>query len=269
MAKALKKIYKNFLPWPLQKFLHRARYLFRISKELLKAPLYYLPYVEKNISLLNGRFSRDCPICGYSGFFRAFGFPPRYDAQCPSCNSLERHRLIYLHYIQSGELTNMDSILHFAPEREISEILKHHVPQYNTADISGQSVDYNLDIENIDLPSESYDAVIANHVLEHVDDTKALSEIKRILKPDGVFYCMIPIIEGWEKTYENPNIKDQVGRELHFGQHDHVRYFGRDFRERVKRAGFTIHEKTAFGQEVVQYGLLRGEKVFACRKNND
>ena len=77
---------------------------------------------------------------------------------------------------------------------------------------------------------------------------------------------MIPIVEGWDISYENPTIVDSERRALHFGQMDHVRYYGRDIRERLKAAGFVVAEYTAFGEECVRYSLLRGEKVFVCRK---
>jgi SAM-dependent methyltransferase len=38
-------------------------------------------------------------------------------------------------------------------------------------------------------------------VLEHVNDTKALQEIHRILKPDSRLIAMVPICEGWDETY--------------------------------------------------------------------
>lgn len=45
------------------------------------------------------------------------------------------------------------------------------------------------DIQNLPFPENSFDVVIANHMLYHVPDlSKALSEVKRILKIDGTFY---------------------------------------------------------------------------------
>jgi predicted SAM-dependent methyltransferase len=84
--------------------------------------------------------------------------------------------------------------------------------------------------------------VICNHVLEHVDDRKALTEIMRILAPGGMLVASVPIIEGWDTTYEDVAIKDPEDRALHFGQSDHVRWYGRDFRDRLKAAGFEISE---------------------------
>jgi len=46
-----------------------------------------------------------------------------------------------------------------------------------------------IDIQNISLPNETFDVVIANHMLYHVPElSKALSEVKRVLKTGGKFY---------------------------------------------------------------------------------
>jgi len=122
-------------------------------------------------------------------------------------------------------------------------------------------------IEGIDLPTGSLNTVICNHVLEHVCDSRALKEICRVLSDTGRLVASVPIVEGWEHTYENENIAAPAERELHFGQSDHVRYYGRDFRDRVLEAGFSnIEEVTAEGPNVAAYGLLRGEKIFICGK---
>lgn len=47
-----------------------------------------------------------------------------------------------------------------------------------------------IDAQSMPFEGRSFDGVIANHMLYHVPDkTKALSEIRRVLKPDGSFYA--------------------------------------------------------------------------------
>lgn len=46
-----------------------------------------------------------------------------------------------------------------------------------------------IDIQDINFPDETFDIVIANHMLYHIPDlAKALSEVKRVLKTGGKFY---------------------------------------------------------------------------------
>lgn len=47
-----------------------------------------------------------------------------------------------------------------------------------------------IDAQSIHYPDQSFDAVIANHMLYHVPDRKkTLSEISRVLKPNGYLYA--------------------------------------------------------------------------------
>jgi SAM-dependent methyltransferase len=123
-----------------------------------------------------------------------------------------------------------------------------------------------LDIEKIALPDNSVDVVIANHVLEHVDDKAALSEVHRILKPDGRLIVSVPIVDGWADTYEDPGITGALERRIHFGQDDHIRFYGRDFRERLKLAGFDSEAFVCGGADTVKFSLFRGEPIFICSR---
>ena len=213
---------------------------------------------------------RQCPVCDFHGWFDRFGRPPRLDALCPRCGSLERHRLLFL-AMTRGVITEgideaTDPVLHFAAEPQLERILRARFGNYKTADLF-EKADLKINLEEMDLPDGKFRLIIANHVLEHVDDFKASSEIARILTDDGILVAMVPIVEGWETSYENPEITDETGRWLHFGQGDHIRYYGRDFTDRIERGGLKLkHEITAEGSDVVTYGLARGEKVFVFGK---
>lgn len=209
---------------------------------------------------------RQCPICDFYGFFSAFGRPPRLDALCPGCGSLERDRLFWLS-ARRDWLNVAEPILHFAPEPILRDRLKGIYREYVTADLYADA-DLKLDIENMDVPTGTLRTVICNHVLEHVCDRRALAELHRVLADDGRLICSVPIVEGWERTYENDSVTEPGERALHFGQRDHLRFYGRDFRDRLRTAGFRqIREVTAEGKEVVDHSLRRGEKLFVCRKS--
>jgi SAM-dependent methyltransferase len=207
-------------------------------------------------------FARTCSVCGYSGRFQAAGRPRRIDARCPRCGSAERYRLLALWLDRHGAALRDARVLHFAPEKGLAKLLKARVGSYQSADVTPGRADLVRDIEAIAEPDASYDCIVCSHVLEHVDDRKALLEIYRVLKPGGLALIMLPVIEGWPKTYENKAVVTPEERTRHYGQSDHVRYYGADIRDRIREAGFELDEFTAEGEDVLAYGLSRGEKVF-------
>ena len=222
--------------------------------------------LEDVIKNAKGISEKECSLCGFTGFFKAFGSPPRWDAQCPSCGSLERHRQLALLLQNAPSILDGKKVLHFAPEPCIAALLKKSDIKYTSADLVRVDVDLNLDIENIAQNDEEYDIIVCSHVLEHVNDRRALLELRRILKPDGTIIIMVPIIEGCEISYEDDLIIDSKDRLVHFGQEDHVRVYGADFIQRLTGAGFQVRVHTAFGKEAVQLGLIMGEKIFLCSK---
>lgn len=226
-------------------------------------------YVREVFSRLAGVYPRQCPLCGYVGRFGAVGMPPRLDAQCPECGAAERHRLFAVMDRAHDLLGTTRSILHFAPEPAIGKYIRQRVQKYTSADLYKSGVDRKENIESISLPDNSVDAVFCSHVLEHVDDRKAQSELHRILRPGGILIVMVPICEGWDTTYEDPEIAGAKERELNFGLSDHVRYYGRDFAERLASHGFRVRSFAADPSDVAKYGLGRGEKVFVAMKNSD
>lgn len=213
---------------------------------------------------------RHCPICGYHGRFLSLGTPPRWDGRCPNCGSRERHRLIHLFLERSGiDLHDGRTILHFAPEAYFAGMMKGN-DAYHTADIVPGKARHTMDMARIIFESDSVDVVISNHVLEHVgDDQKALGEIFRVLKRGG--FAMLTVPQNWsrETTYDNPGLATPGDRYAHYGDISHLRFYGRDFPDRLANAGFEVEAWRLPQSEEPQYGLLRDEVLWLAKKPED
>lgn len=217
----------------------------------------------------------ECLIC--ENKFRKllpYGFYSRENALCPSCLALERHRLMW-HVLKTKTnfFTAKLKVLHVAPEQTFLErFSKMENLEYDTADLVSPIAKIKMDIQNMPLDSNSYDVVFCNHVLEHVeDDRKAMKEIYRVLKPGGWAITQVPLRRDHDTTYEDFSITDPRDREKHFGQYDHVRWYGLDFPTRLKEAGFIIEEiypENELGKEFyVKHCLPLEERLYLLKKD--
>jgi len=137
--------------------------------------------------------------------------------------------------------------LHFAPERILTRLFQSYPNiEYISADIDPQKAMRKEDITATSFPDSMFDLIFCSHVLEHIeDDNKAMKELVRILKPDGFAILLVPIKDSFhgrviEKTFEDFSVTSPEEREKVFGQRDHVRIYGRDFKERLEKAGFRV-----------------------------
>ena len=219
--------------------------------------------------------NRFCPVCKRS--FSKF-LPTRLhvvnDAVCPQCESLWRHRLVWLFFEKKTDLFDYNTnkkILHFAPEYCFKKKLKKIFRMsYITADLYDPFVDVKVDITNIPFDSDYFNVLCCSHVLEHVeDDRKAINELYRVLAPGGWALIIVPIEAG--DTYEDFTIRDPEGRLKAFGQGDHVRICGQDYVDRIKEAGFIVSEFTADSlidkDDKIRYGLANDNTIlYYCKK---
>ena len=224
-----------------------------------------------------------CPICN-STFreFTPFGFPPRKNACCPRCASLERHRLLWMYFNEKTTLFRENQkvkLLHFAPEETFFNVFsKNRNMEYTPCDIDPSSYRYKgglkvkkVDISDIPFKDDTFDVVLCNHVLEHIpDDSQAMSELYRVMKKGAWAILQVPIDLNRKVTYEDFSITTPKGREEAFGQTDHVRIYGQDYVTRLKKAGFNVVEdafvKSFSPENQFRYGLLNSELIYFCSK---
>lgn len=171
----------------------------------------------------------ECPICRYHGPFldKVTHNSIRKHAKCPNCGALERHRLqlLVLQTVLSNRKTNHLKMLHVAPEAFFREFFSQRFGQYETADLKMKGADHIVDLQHLPFSDNTYDFVFASHVLEHIpDDRNAISEIRRILRPNGMAILPVPIYSGKTVEFSEPDPNE-------FG---HVRAPGLDYFDRYE-----------------------------------
>lgn len=230
---------------------------------------YHCPVCRSNVRLLKP-LGYDLPVIHEK---QIVGSGLR-NAMCPVCESSDRVRLLFLFLKSRTKLfTEPIKLLHIAPEKPLSDIfIKHKTIDYLTADLNPEQVMVKMDITAIQYPDNSFDAILCNHVLEHIpNDRQAMNELNRVLKHGGWAILQVPISTVLEPTYEDITIISPQDREKHFGQKDHVRIYGKDYIRRLQEAGFIVESYNwtkdhVFHNERNRYGLNKDETVFYCTK---
>lgn len=225
---------------------------------------------------------KECPICGHIGIdFRPYPQITHREVECPNCLSHERHRALWLYFKQNSYLLkNGNKVLHFAPEEQFRKLFSKCDIEYHRVDVSDENwyIDEIVDIQDIPYEDNYFDLIYCSHILEHVpDDRKAISELYRVLKPGGTALILVPINgiafelpHNYRRTLEKAKYNTPELREKYYGQFDHVRLYGTDFRERLTEAGFDIKSDDyikKLGHETIErYALIKDENIFECTK---
>ncbi len=278
---SMKRIFKiilNTIPRPL---------LIKLSY-VVRPTLAFILKGDKFTDPIDGKSFRKFLPYGYGN--------QRSNVLSPSTLSLERHRLLWLYLknetdffqseldsdssikqtksikLRDTETSSVLKVLHFAPEQAFYKLFKNQKNlDYTTTDLLSPLADIKADICNLPFPNDTYDVILCNHVLEHIpDDTKAMQELYRVLKPGGMGIFQIPQDLTRATTFSDDTIIDRQERAKIFGQYDHVRIYGRDYFDKLRKIGFKVVEEN-YTQKITpvlveKYCLANGEIIPVCYK---
>ena len=242
-------------------------------------PRHYLQHVSHFFLQIFSLFMRgkkfEDPINGitYRKLLPYGRIKSRENALAPDSMSLERHRLMWLFLKEKTNFfTSKLRFLHIAPEYCFIKLFKKmNNLDYVTGDLISPWADVQMDVHDIPFEDDSFDVVICNHVLEHVDDAhKVMSEFYRVMKKGGWGIFQVPIDVNSLTTQEDKSIRDPKERERLYWQSDHLRLFGLDYGEKLSKVGFKVTESDFINQLnpdlVDRFALPKDEIVYFCEK---
>jgi SAM-dependent methyltransferase len=206
--------------------------------------------------------------------FLPYGYVKQRDnALSPGTLSLERHRLLWLYLNnETNFFSKTLKVLHIAPEQCFYNLFKNLKNiNYTTFDLNSPLADIKGDICNLPFKENSFDFILCNHVLEHInDDKKAMKELYRVLNKNGTAILQVPINQKSSKTFEDSSIVDKKERIEKFGQYDHIRLYGLDYFKKLESFGFKVdplkYSKEFTESEIIKYGLIKDEIIPVCKK---
>lgn len=195
--------------------------------------------------------------------------------ECPRCGAHDRERHLLMYLEKTGLLQGIGdkTVIHFAPEKRLTQRIAAMRPsRYVRCDLYPDAPDVErVDMLNMQFADNSFDMLIANHVLEHVDDDlTALAEIYRILRPGGHAILQTPFSAKLHNTWKDSGIDNDAARLQAYGQSDHVRLFGRDIFSRFASTGLVSrvqqHSQLLPDVDAVATGVNTAEPFFLFQK---
>jgi len=268
-----------------------------LSKKHIKTGLkkMYKSFLRTNKN--NDDLLNYCPVCAKKTDFRSFSYqfyfekfyehgfifsPFQFETlnlkhyKCKTCGANDRDRLMALYlndYLKNKKGKDL-KLLDLAPGKALPVFFKNlDRVKYRSADLYRKDVDDKVDITDMNIyDNETYDIFICSHILEHIeDDLKAMSELYRITKTNGIGLCLVPIMLSLDKSLENKEyLQTEDLRWKYFGQDDHVRMYSKnDFITRLERVGFKVEQygQEFFGKDVFEsLGLDKKSILYVVEK---
>ncbi len=269
----MKTIIKKLIPRRIG-YVLRSIYLF-FRKIIYSGNKFFCPLCRRSYkSFLDGGFD-----LAVNKEMQIIGAGRRKHVVCPGCASTDRDRLLFVYLNSSpGILKPSVKTLHIAPEPGLGKYLSS---MSKTEYVSGMKYHEGFyygkntklfDITALPFEENKFELIVCNHVLEHIDDDhQAMKEIYRVMKPNGTAILQVPWSPILKETREDSSVKDPKEREKQFGQFDHVRLYGTDYPDRLKKAGFNVEIVTLEQLNIkVDYqkriSVIPNEVIFIAKK---
>lgn len=227
----------------------------------------------RGVCFLGARF--ECPCCGWRvrGFLGRSGWSlQNTDGYCPRCNAKARHRRLWLYLRDHTDFFNTAKrVLDVGSAPGMARALARRDDLFYVSVGIDTGTPYQSvvgDIRALPFEEHSFDVVLCQHVLEHVDDDRrSLAQIRRVTGNGGWLVLSVPIRLN-QVTQEDPSVTDPVERTRLFGEPGHVRMYGHDLVDRLADAGFEASLQDACdipAADCDRYGVRQDEHLFVCR----
>ena len=124
------------------------------------------------------------------------------------------------------------------------------------------------DSEDLPFENDSFDAVTVGFGVRNFENlNKGLEEIKRVMKKGGLGIVQVPFYDPIpEKTIEDKTVVSKKEREKLYGQSDHVRKYGKEYKGRLESTGLHVKvikpNKFLNKSEIRGYGIIEDEELF-------
>jgi len=270
----MKTFIKNFIPFSVGVKLRGGWQ--KLLKVYYSGEDYFCPFCNNSFrKLLPGGF--DFPVIKEK---QIIGAGYRKNNVCPRCYSTDRDRLVYYFLNEKTDaFTRNIKLLHIAPEGCLKSLLlkKTNITYFQGDKFTegyhnyyyDRKVTY-VDIKKIPYPDNEFDALICNHVLEHIKEHhQAIKELYRVLKPGGWAILQVPISKNSEKTFE-VDTTSPAEREKLFGQFDHVRIYGQDYPKILENFGFKVTvfnpKQEGLNEKIAQFAINPLENIYMAIK---
>ena len=201
------------------------------------------------------------------------GAGKRY-VDCLFCGSSDRDRLVFEAFKQNESLFLKGNLLHIAPEKPLWR--RWFSQGWNRIGVDARAEGYRWsysadvlvgDLRYLDFSDGYFHAIVANHVLEHIEQVElALQQIYRMLKTGGIACLQVPFSSILEESIEAEPGWDKKQREAIFGQWDHVRLYGKHFLKEWEELGFESVNINFTPEARLQHRMHPTEPVIILRK---